>query len=65
MFYIALFVLVVSLLYLIVLLNDIYAFVCVDWDGVRNLVSALPKSLKRIVLVSSIGVTKLNELPWR
>ncbi|CAN4123198.1 unnamed protein product [Withania somnifera] len=37
----------------------------VDWDGVRNLVSALPKSLKRIVLVSSIGVTKFNELPWR
>uniref|UniRef100_A0A3Q7EA43 NAD(P)-binding domain-containing protein n=1 Tax=Solanum lycopersicum TaxID=4081 RepID=A0A3Q7EA43_SOLLC len=36
----------------------------VDWDGVRNLVSALPKSLKRIVLVSSIGVTKFNELPW-
>ncbi|KAG5629085.1 hypothetical protein H5410_000802 [Solanum commersonii] len=36
----------------------------VDWDGVRNLVSAFPKSLKRIVLVSSIGVTKFNELPW-
>ncbi|XP_059278089.1 protein TIC 62, chloroplastic isoform X2 [Lycium ferocissimum] len=36
----------------------------VDWDGVRNLVSALPKSLKRIVLVSSIGVTKFNEMPW-
>ncbi|KAJ8574450.1 hypothetical protein K7X08_026255 [Anisodus acutangulus] len=36
----------------------------VDWDGVRNLVSALPQSLKRIVLVSSIGVTKFNELPW-
>ena len=49
----------------VVFLNDIHAFVCVDWDGVRNLVSALPKSLKRIVLVSSIGVTKFNELPWR
>ncbi|KAH6814323.1 Rossmann-fold superfamily protein [Perilla frutescens var. frutescens] len=36
----------------------------VDWDGVRNLVSALPSSLKRIVLVSSVGVTKFNELPW-
>lgn len=36
----------------------------VDWEGVRNLVSALPSSLKRIVLVSSVGVTKPNELPW-
>ncbi|KAH9741577.1 NAD(P)-bd dom domain-containing protein [Citrus sinensis] len=36
----------------------------VDWEGVRNLVSALPSSLKRIVLVSSVGVTKFNELPW-
>lgn len=36
-----------------------------DWEGVRNLVSALPKSLKRVVLVSSVGVTKFNELPWR
>ncbi|KAK7858942.1 uncharacterized protein CFP56_009647 [Quercus suber] len=36
----------------------------VDWEGVRNLVSALPSSLKRIVLVSSIGVTKFSELPW-
>ncbi|GER55039.1 NAD(P)-binding Rossmann-fold superfamily protein [Striga asiatica] len=36
----------------------------VDWEGVRNLVSALPSSLKRLVLVSSIGVTKFNELPW-
>lgn len=36
----------------------------VDWEGVRNLVSALPSTLKRIVLVSSIGVTKSNELPW-
>ncbi|GMQ00888.1 hypothetical protein CsSME_00047763 [Camellia sinensis var. sinensis] len=35
-----------------------------DWEGVRNLVSALPPSLKRIVLVSSVGVTKFNELPW-
>ncbi|KAH7836723.1 hypothetical protein Vadar_004822 [Vaccinium darrowii] len=36
----------------------------VDWEGVRNLVSSLPSSLKRIVLVSSVGVTKFNELPW-
>ncbi|OAY61346.1 uncharacterized protein At2g34460, chloroplastic isoform X1 [Manihot esculenta] len=36
----------------------------VDWEGVRNLVSALPSSLKRIILVSSVGVTKFNELPW-
>ncbi|XP_031277202.1 protein TIC 62, chloroplastic isoform X2 [Pistacia vera] len=36
----------------------------VDWEGVRNLVSALPSSLKRIVLVSSVGVTKFNEIPW-
>nr|GMD69711.1 sanguinarine reductase isoform X1 [Ipomoea batatas] len=36
----------------------------VDWEGVRNLVSALPSTLKRIVLVSSVGVTKSNELPW-
>ncbi|XP_058199207.1 sanguinarine reductase-like isoform X2 [Rhododendron vialii] len=35
-----------------------------DWEGVRNLVSSLPASLKRIVLVSSVGVTKFNELPW-
>ncbi|PKI77176.1 hypothetical protein CRG98_002386 [Punica granatum] len=37
----------------------------VDWEGVRNVISALPKSLKRVVLVSSVGVTKCNELPWR
>lgn len=36
----------------------------VDWEGVRNLVSALPRTLERIVLVSSVGVTKFNELPW-
>nr|AFK43374.1 unknown [Lotus japonicus] len=36
----------------------------VDWVGVKNLVSALPSSVKRVVLVSSIGVTKYNELPW-
>ncbi|XP_010921929.1 uncharacterized protein At5g02240 isoform X1 [Elaeis guineensis] len=36
----------------------------VDWEGVRNLVSALPPTLKRLVLVSSVGVTKFNELPW-
>uniref|UniRef100_A0A2N9J8K8 NAD(P)-binding domain-containing protein n=1 Tax=Fagus sylvatica TaxID=28930 RepID=A0A2N9J8K8_FAGSY len=37
----------------------------VDWEGVKNLISALPSSLKRIVLVSSVGVTKFSELPWR
>lgn len=36
----------------------------VDWDGVRNLISILPSTIKRFVLVSSIGVTKYNELPW-
>ncbi|CAI9268942.1 unnamed protein product [Lactuca saligna] len=36
----------------------------VDWEGVRNLVSTLPQSLSRIILVSSVGVTKSNELPW-
>ncbi|XP_065879702.1 sanguinarine reductase [Euphorbia lathyris] len=36
----------------------------VDWEGVRNLVSAMPSSLKKIILVSSVGVTKSNELPW-
>ncbi|KAK6925562.1 NAD(P)-binding domain [Dillenia turbinata] len=36
----------------------------VDWEGVRNLVSMLPPSVSRVVLVSSIGVTKFNELPW-
>ncbi|KAL6284347.1 hypothetical protein ACE6H2_015276 [Prunus campanulata] len=36
----------------------------VDWEGVRNLVSVLPSSLQRVVLVSSVGVTKFNELPW-
>ncbi|KAI4965970.1 sanguinarine reductase [Hordeum vulgare subsp. vulgare] len=36
----------------------------VDWDGVRNFVSAMPQTIKRLVLVSSIGVTKYNEIPW-
>ncbi|KAG2540686.1 sanguinarine reductase-like [Panicum virgatum] len=36
----------------------------VDWDGIRNLVSALPQTIKRLVFVSSIGVTKYNEIPW-
>lgn len=42
-------------------------FFCVkkDWEGVKNLISALPSSVKRVVLVSSVGVTKSNELPWR
>uniref|UniRef100_A0A0C9S9D8 TSA: Wollemia nobilis Ref_Wollemi_Transcript_1135_1515 transcribed RNA sequence n=1 Tax=Wollemia nobilis TaxID=56998 RepID=A0A0C9S9D8_9CONI len=35
-----------------------------DWDGVRNLVAALPSSVKRFVLVSSVGVTKSDKLPW-
>lgn len=35
-----------------------------DWDGIRNLVAALPSSVKRFVLVSSVGVTKFNKLPW-
>lgn len=40
-------------------------FGSIDWEGIRNLVEALPPSLQRIVLVSSVGVTKFNELPWR
>ena len=42
-------------------------FVCgfTDWEGLRNLVSLSPRTLQRFVLVSSIGVTKSNELPWR
>ncbi|KAJ4980213.1 hypothetical protein NE237_010993 [Protea cynaroides] len=36
----------------------------VDWEGVRNLVCALPPSIERFVLVSSVGVTKFDELPW-
>ncbi|PKA58611.1 Uncharacterized protein AXF42_Ash008898 [Apostasia shenzhenica] len=36
----------------------------VDWEGVRNLVSALPQNVQRFVLVSSVGVTKFNALPW-
>ncbi|KAG6514224.1 hypothetical protein ZIOFF_024569 [Zingiber officinale] len=35
-----------------------------DWEGIRNLVLALPPTLERLVLVSSIGVTKYNVLPW-
>ncbi|CAM6085322.1 unnamed protein product [Calypogeia fissa] len=35
-----------------------------DWIGVRNVVDAVPKSVQRIVLISSIGVTKSDELPW-
>lgn len=44
---------------------DSIPFVIEDWEGVRNLVSTLPQSLSRIILVSSVGVTKSNELPWR
>ncbi|MCO5577389.1 hypothetical protein L7F22_031221 [Adiantum nelumboides] len=35
-----------------------------DWHGLRNLVNALPKTVQRFVLVSSIGVTKFDQLPW-
>ncbi|XP_038878384.1 sanguinarine reductase isoform X1 [Benincasa hispida] len=41
-----------------------HGLIIVDWEGVRNLISAVPRSVKRVVLVSSIGVTKFNELPW-
>nr|POF11108.1 uncharacterized protein, chloroplastic [Quercus suber] len=41
-----------------------YKLLIEDWECVRNLVSSLPSSLKRIVLVSSIGVTKFSELLW-
>ncbi|KAJ1688379.1 hypothetical protein LUZ63_019769 [Rhynchospora breviuscula] len=36
----------------------------VDWEGIRNLVNMMPRSVKRLILVSSVGVTKYNELPW-
>ncbi|XP_072976716.1 uncharacterized protein At5g02240 isoform X1 [Typha angustifolia] len=36
----------------------------VDWEGIRNLVAAIPSTLSRFILVSSVGVTKYNELPW-
>jgi hypothetical protein len=42
-----------------------YFYLFEDWVGVKNLVSVLPSSVKRVILVSSIGVTKCNELPWR
>lgn len=35
-----------------------------DWEGVRNLIAAVPKTVQHFVLVTSIGVTKSNELPW-
>eukprot|EP00250_Pteridium_aquilinum_P003971 c14228_g1_i1 orf=114-1169(+) len=35
-----------------------------DWHGVRNLIDAVPKTVQRFVLVSSIGVTKFDQLPW-
>lgn len=47
------------------LVADYTPFLFLDWDGIRNLVSAMPQTIKRLVLVSSIGVTKYNELPWR
>ncbi|KAJ3670854.1 hypothetical protein LUZ60_008280 [Juncus effusus] len=36
----------------------------VDRDGIRNLVAAMPRSVQRFIFVSSIGVTKCNELPF-
>lgn len=45
--------------------SDFFIVLSADWEGVRNLVSALPSSVKKLVLVSSVGVTKFNELPWR
>ncbi|XP_078168060.1 NAD(P)-binding Rossmann-fold superfamily protein isoform X2 [Carex rostrata] len=36
----------------------------VDYEGIRNLVNALPRTVERLILVSSVGVTKYNELPW-
>ena len=42
-----------------------YYLLCLDWDGVRNFVSVMPSTIKRLVLVSSVGVTKYNEIPWR
>ncbi|XP_024542859.1 protein TIC 62, chloroplastic [Selaginella moellendorffii] len=35
-----------------------------DWIGVRNLIAAVPKTIQRFVLVSSVGVTKCDQLPW-
>ncbi|KAL2653262.1 hypothetical protein R1flu_021390 [Riccia fluitans] len=35
-----------------------------DWIAVRNLIDALPPTVEKIVLVSSIGVTKSDQLPW-
>lgn len=40
-------------------------YISADWEGVRNLVAAVPESVQHFVLVSSIGVTKSNELPWK
>lgn len=39
--------------------------VSADWEGVRNLIAAVPKTVQHFVLVTSIGVTKSNELPWK
>ena len=36
----------------------------VDGEGVRNLVAAAPKDLKRFVFVSSAGVLRKDELPF-
>lgn len=54
-----------SRLHILIKLLIIFFLSFEDWEGVRNLVSALPSSVKRVVLVSSVGVTKFNELPWR
>ncbi|KAJ7549791.1 hypothetical protein O6H91_07G069300 [Diphasiastrum complanatum] len=35
-----------------------------DWHGVRNLVAAVPSTVQKFVLVSSVGVTRCDQLPW-
>ncbi|BBM97970.1 hypothetical protein MPTK1_1g09850 [Marchantia polymorpha subsp. ruderalis] len=35
-----------------------------DWLAVRNLIDALPSTVEKIILVSSVGVTKSDQLPW-
>ncbi|KAL3685040.1 hypothetical protein R1sor_003062 [Riccia sorocarpa] len=35
-----------------------------DWIAVRNLIDAVPPTVQKVVLVSSVGVTKSEQLPW-
>ncbi|KAG6554511.1 hypothetical protein Mapa_003890 [Marchantia paleacea] len=35
-----------------------------DWLAVRNLIDSLPPTVEKIILVSSVGVTKSDQLPW-